>query len=98
MDDGRSGAVRIEDEITAPIGDVVWRAFTDAEASIDGDTVTLKKQGKRITLRRIGKAGVWSLAKATPPNPKEKQNEKFTAIVLTAPKAEMVSLGVELKP
>ena len=96
MDDARSGAVRIEDEITAPIGDVVWRAFTDA--SIDGDTVTLKKQGKRITLRRVGKAGVWSLVKATPPNPKEKQNEKFTAIVLTAPKAEMVSLGVELKP
>ena len=29
--DPESGSVRIEDEITAPCGDVVWRAYTDAK-------------------------------------------------------------------
>jgi hypothetical protein len=96
--DTRRGSVLIEDEINAPVGDVVWRAFTDADARIDGDRVILGKDGKQISLRRVSKTGAWSLADAKPPTAAEKQNEGFRAIVLTAPKAKRVALAVEIVP
>jgi hypothetical protein len=96
--DTQSGVVRIEDEITKPVGSVCWRAFTDAEAVIKGDRVVLRKQGKQITLRRITGAGIWSIAAATPPTAAEKQNTQFRALVLTIPKAEQLSAVVEIRP
>jgi hypothetical protein len=96
--DTQSGVVRIEDEITKPVGSVCWRAFTDAEAIIQGDQVVLRKQGKQITLRRITGVGIWSIAGATPPTAAEKQNTEFRAVVLTVPKAEPLSVVVEIRP
>jgi hypothetical protein len=96
--DTRRGSVLIEDEITAPVGDVVWRAFTDADAKIDGDRVILRKDGKQISLRRVSKSGAWSLTDAKPPTAAEKQNEGFRAIVLTAPSAKHIVLAVEIAP
>ena len=97
--DGRSGTVRIEDEITAPAGPVVWRVFTDAEAEVRGDQVILrKKRGGEITLSRITDTGTWSITDATPPTSKENENKGFRAVVLTAPKAAKVSLAVEIRP
>jgi hypothetical protein len=96
--DTRRGSVLIEDEITAPVGDVVWRALTDADVEMDGDRVILRKDGKHISLRRVSKSGTWSLADAKPPTAVEHQNEGFRAIVLTAPQAERVSLAVEIVP
>jgi hypothetical protein len=96
--DTRRGSVLIEDEITAPVGDVVWRALTDADVEMDGDHVILRKDGKHISLRRVSKSGTWSLADAKPPTAVEHQNEGFRAIVLTAPQAERVSLAVEIVP
>jgi hypothetical protein len=96
--DTRTGGVLIEDDITAPAGAVVWRAFTDADVEIDGDRVILRKHGKQISLRRVSKAGTWSLADAKPPTAVEKQNEGFRAIVLTAPQAGRVALAVEIIP
>jgi len=96
--DTRTGGVLIEDDITAPAGAVVWRAFTDADVEIDGDRVILRKHGKQISLRRVSKTGTWSLADAKPPTAVEKQNEGFRAIVLTAPQASRVSLAVEIIP
>jgi hypothetical protein len=96
--DTRTGGVRIADDITAQAGAVVWRAFTDADVEIAGDRVILRKKGKQIRLRRVSKAGTWSLADAKPPTAVEKQNEGFRAIVLTAPQASRVSLAVEIIP
>lgn len=96
--DTRRGSVLIGDEITTPVGDVVWRAITDADAEIDGDRVILRKEGKKITLRRVSKTGTWSLADAKSPTADEKQNEGFQAIVLTVPQAKRVALSVEIVP
>ena len=75
------------DEITAPSGDVVWRAFTDADCEIKGDLVILTKRTVQITLRRIS-SGTWSITDAKPPTPEENQNKDFRAVVLTVPKAD----------
>lgn len=95
--DARRGTVRIEDEIMEPSGDVVWRAFTDAEAEVNNDRVVLRKNGRQITLRRISPAGTWSIQDARPPTPEEKQNQGFRAVVLTIPKAAGISLIVEIR-
>ena len=96
--DARGGTVRIEDEITKPAGDVVWRAFTDADAEVKDDRVVLRKNGGQITLRRISPAGTWSIQDARPPTPEEKQNQAFRAVVLTIPKAGRIQLIVEIRP
>ena len=96
--DANKGTVRLEDEIASPAGDVLWRAFTDARAEIHGDQVILRKNDLQITLRRISPAGTWSLTDATPPTSEEKQNKNFRALVLTVPKAERISLVVEIRP
>lgn len=94
----RTGVVRIEDEIAEPSGAVCWRAFTDAEAELRDDQVILRKQGRQITLRRLGGAGTWSIADATPPTPEENPNKGFRAVVLTVPQARHLSLVVEIRP
>jgi len=96
--DTRSGVVTIADDITAPAGTVCWRAFTDAEAEVDGDTVTLRKNGGTVTLRRSSAAGEWSVTDAGPPTAVEKQNDGFRAVVLTIPRAARVAVVVEIRP
>ena len=97
--DAHSGVVRIEDEITAPAGPVVWRAFTAAEAEVCGERVILRHPSAGdITLRRVGAAGTWSITGAQPPTPAENPNKGFHAVVLTAPQAATVSLVVEIRP
>jgi hypothetical protein len=96
--DRGSGRTLIEDEVTSPAGDVVWRVITDAEPEIRDDRVILKKQDHRITLRRVSDAGVWSVASAKPPTPEEKQNPGMQAVSLTVPKAGKVSIQVEIQP
>jgi hypothetical protein len=96
--DARRGTARIEDEITQPTGTVIWRAFTDAQAEVKGDQVILRKEGNQITLQRINTAGTWTVTDAKPPTEMENQNKKFRAVVLTIPKAEDVSVIVELRP
>ena len=97
--DAHSGVVRIEDEITAPAGPVVWRAFTAAEAEVCGERVILRHPSAgEITLRRVGAAGTWSITGAQTPTPAENPNKGFHAVVLTAPQAATVSLVVEIRP
>jgi hypothetical protein len=96
--DTRSGAVVLKDEITNPAGPVVWRAFTDAEAEVQGDRVILRKNDRRITLRRVSPDGTWTITEAKPPTPQENQNRGFRAVVLTVPQAGQVSAVVEIQP
>ncbi len=96
--DSASGAVRIDDEITAPTGPVVWRAITAAAAEIHGDDVILKIKGHQVTLHKISAGGIWSITEAKPPTAAENQNRGYHAVVLTVPKAEQVTLSVEIRP
>ena len=96
--DTLTGVTTLEDEITEPAGPVVWRAFTDAEATVEGDQLILRKNGKQISLKRITTAGVWSITDAKPPTAVENQNNGFRALVLTIPQAPKVSIKVEIRP
>ncbi len=93
-----TGVVRIEDEIIAPSGDVRWRVITDADCEILGDQVILSKKESHVTLRRVSNIGTWSITGLTPPTPGENQNQGFRAAVLTVPKADRISLIVEIQP
>ncbi|MEI6177978.1 MAG: hypothetical protein WCS43_13890, partial [Verrucomicrobiota bacterium] len=96
--DTLTGVATLEDEIAEPAGPVVWRAFTDAEAKIEGDQVILRKKSSQIALKKIGTAGVWSITDAKPPTAVENQNEGFRAVVLTIPQAPNVSIKVAIRP
>jgi hypothetical protein len=96
--DSDSGVVVLRDEITAPRGEIIWRALTNAKAEIRGNEVVLTRNKQGITVRRLSDAGAWSIAKATPPTAVENQNEGFRAVTLTVPPAEMVTIEVELRP
>jgi hypothetical protein len=93
-----TGSTTIFDEIEAPAGDVVWRAFTDAGCEIMGDRVILTKKDRHITLRRVSKSGTWSITDATPPTSRERQNKGVKAIVLTVHKASRLAIEVEIQP
>ncbi|MEI6175420.1 MAG: heparinase II/III family protein [Verrucomicrobiota bacterium] len=96
--DATTGAVRLNDEINAPNGPVVWRAFTDAQTEIRGNDVILTKKNHSITLRRISNTGIWTITDAKPPTAAENQNKGFRSIALTVPKADAVSIVVEIQP
>lgn len=94
----QTGVVRIEDEITAPSGDIRWRVITDANCEVLGNQVILRKKDRHITLHRVSNVGTWSITNLTPPTPGENQNQGFRAAVLTVPKADRISLIVEIQP
>ena len=96
--DSRSGSCQIEDQITKPLGDVVWRAIIDASAEIQGRDVILRKGDKQITLHRISKSGTWSVSGLTPPSPEENPNTGLQALVLSVPQAAQTSIIVEIRP
>ncbi|PQJ28224.1 heparinase II/III domain-containing protein [Rubritalea profundi] len=96
--DKSSGTARITDAITAPSGDVVWRAFTRATCDIAGNSVTLTQDGKSITLTRLSKTGIWSIEQASPPKDIENPNVGYRVITLTVPKQNRTSIDVEIRP
>jgi hypothetical protein len=96
--DREQGTARLEDDITAPAGDICWRAFTDAKVEIRGEQVILSNKDRRISLHRLSKTGTWSVIEAKPPTPEENQNRGYRAVVLTVPAAERVAIAVEIRP
>jgi len=97
--DTTTGIALINDEITAPKGQVKWRAITDANAEINDSTVTLTKNKQSITLHRLSDAGTWSIEDVSPPQKIENPNEGFRAIVLSvAPKKNRTSINIEIRP
>lgn len=96
--DPATGVAVIEDSITTPNGDTVWRVFTDAAVTITGDTVKLTKKSGTVTLKRLSADGAWSVAEAKPPTPEENSNKGFRAVSLTVSKAENTTLRVEIRP
>lgn len=96
--DARTGVARMEDEITAPAGEVVWRAIIRCSAEIRGSDVVLREKGREITLRKLSSGGVWSIADLKPPTAEENPNTGFQAIELRIPQADTVSAVVEIRP
>ncbi len=96
--DAQSGLTSLRDQIRQPRGEILWRAFTDATAEIRENEVLLTKKDRHLTLRRVSKTGVWSIAPATPPSPSENPNKGFQAITLTVPPADEVLIEVEIRP
>ncbi len=96
--DSRNGSARIQDTIEAPKGEVIWRVLTDAECEIVGDTVTLRKDDKSITLKRHSKQGSWSIHQAIPPQKIENVNEGFREVRLTVPQKDRIAIDVEISP
>jgi Heparinase II/III-like protein len=96
--DKRSGTTGIEDLVSAPSGAILWRAFTDAKAEIDGYDLVLRKKGRQITLRDVSQIGTWRIESAKPPTPEEHQNTDITVLVLEVPKSPNVKIEVEIRP
>lgn len=91
-----TGRAHISDEVKAPKGPVVWRAFTDAEIELRGAEAVLTKKAGKIRLRSNGEN--WRVDPATPPGAAENQNEGYRALALEYPAAESVSIEVEIQP
>ena len=96
--DPKTGAAKIRDEISKPRGEIIWRIMTDANCKIEGDLVTLTKQGKSIQLQRLSKAGAWKVADATPPQKIENANEGFRVVSLRVPAQQEVAIEVAIRP
>lgn len=96
--EGRDGTAVIRDEIVQPKGEVIWRAITDAEVDIEDDTVTLRKDGKSIRVKRRSSAGQWSVESASPPLEIENPNAGFRRITLTVPQQDRVVIEVAIRP
>jgi len=96
--DERSGVVVLRDGISKPVGDIAWRAFTDAEARVEGRRVVLSKNGRKITLHRRSEKGEWSIESPVPPTAAENQNDGYRAVTLTVPSAAQVDIEVEIRP
>lgn len=96
--DPRTGVAEVSDRIVAPVGEVVWRAFTDAEVGIEGAVVTLRKGGEAVRLERLSAEGVWSVDDAAPPTKEENPNRGFREVVLRVPAAAEVGVRVAIRP
>lgn len=96
--DSLTGTARIQDEIEAPAGEVIWRVLTDAKGIIDGNTVTLQKNNNSITLTRHSPQGTWSIHNATPPLSIENPNTGIREVRLTVPKNDRIAIDVEIRP
>ena len=60
--------------------------------------MVLTKKDHSITLRRISNAGTWTITDAKPTTAAEDPNKGFKSIALTVPKADTVSIAVEIQP
>lgn len=96
--DAQTGKLTLVDEIQKPSGNVVWRAYTDAQITVHGNSVVLSKKGEKITVVDVSNKGEWTVGDATPPTAVENQNKGFRALVLTIPKEQNIHLVVEIQP
>ncbi len=96
--DPKTGTAQIRDQIQKPRGKVIWRAFSDADCKIRGDTVVLSKKGQSIRLKNLGKAGEWKLRAAKPPLKIENTNEGFHELSLEYAPSDEVCIEVEIRP
>ncbi|HEX5791246.1 MAG TPA: heparinase II/III family protein [Luteolibacter sp.] len=96
--DATNGRAVIADVIEQAKGEIAWRAYTDAKATIEGKKVILSKKDQSIQLERLSDQGVWSIEPATPPQSIENPNKGFQAIVLRVPQKQSVRIEVAIEP
>lgn len=103
--DRNTGVAATRDTVVAPVGNVRWQAVIDAEPTIDGGRVILRKDGKAIVLDVTATCdpppaapATWAIEDAKPPTPREKQNEGFRILSCTIPRAKNVEIEVTITP
>lgn len=90
-----SGETRMTDTIVKPVGAVRWAVVIDSAFAIQGKTVTLTHQGKKLTLTRHDSlGGDWQEFSLKPPTSAENPNEGYRMIGFTVPAADKLSLHV----
>ena len=75
--DPAAPAVRIRDTIVEPVGSVRWQCMVDVEPRLQGRTAVLATDGRAVELVVSPATAVWTTTPATPPTPRERQNEGF---------------------
>lgn len=97
--DEDSGAVRLVDTLTNPVGPVRWAVMTDAQVELSGNRAVLRKAGRTLVLERPeGAPGQWALEAARPPTGREERNEGHFLLTFHHPPAADVVLEVAWAP
>lgn len=93
-----NGAVKLIDQIEAPIGAVRWAVVTKASPRIEGERLILEEAGKRLVLTRQDRSGgAWEEYSLKPATGREQQNKGFHLLGFTAPPAGKLRLEVSWK-
>ena len=69
--------VRVRDTIDSPVETVRWQCMVDAQPQLHGSKAVLARDGRAVELVVSPAMAVWETRPATPPTPRERQNEGF---------------------
>ncbi len=84
--DGRRYMIRDTFAGVRPGATIRWAMMTQAETAIDGDTVTLRQNGKSITLTQCGaQKGEWTVGDGQGPNTWDSKNPGCRQLIFTVP-------------
>ncbi len=94
--DKTNGAVSIKDLVEKPVGDLRWAVVTDASVRLDGKSVMLEKNGKRLILsREDDMGGEWREFSLLPPTPEQNKNEGFRMLGFVVARGEELRIHVK---
>ena len=84
--DGRRYLLRDTFAGVRPGATIRWAMMTRAEPTVDGDTVTLRQDGKTITLTQCGaQKGAWTVGDGQGPNPWDGKNPGCRQLLFAVP-------------
>ncbi len=91
--------VIITDSVRDAKAAVRWAVVTQADVSIEGGDVILRRAGKKLKIsRKDNHGGVWSVRDAKPPSAAERQNEGYRLVSFTVPLVKSMDLRVVIEP
>ena len=83
---GRSYTLRDTFAGVRPGGEIRWAMMTRAEPTVEGDKVTLRQNGKSITLvQRGAQKGAWAIGDGQGPNTWDSPNQGCRQLMFTVP-------------
>ena len=94
---GRSYMLRDTFAGVRPGGKIRWAMMTHAEPTIEGDTVTLRQNGKSITLVQGGaQKGTWTIGDGQGPNTWDSPNPSCRQLMFTVPAQSNGTADIEV--